>query len=59
MEYFQKKKKFDEDLRDELKAAFNDVGFLPDDGSSSDSDNEHEVNILDLCEIHPRRCCFS
>ena len=52
VEYFQKKKKFDEDLREELKAEFNDVGFLSGDGSSSDSDDEHEVN-LNPCFIQP------
>lgn len=53
VEYFQKKKKFDEDLREELKAAFNDVGYLPDDRFSSDSDDdEHEVN-LNPCFTRP------
>ena len=39
-DYLQKKRRFDEELRDDLKSVLKDVGYRSDDDSNPDSDDD-------------------
>lgn len=52
VEYFQKKKRFEEELREELKSAWKDAGYLSEHPSNSDS-GEDDDDDDDEVTNHP------